>query len=112
MLGKNNGNVMSRLRRHPAEAANVPCPKVRGKLSMSPQQIAAELTRNLPNGSKNGSGRNHFAMRIEEALRTAAQEEREACALLAEEISIRFTGGGLARAADEITDAIRRRSQD
>ena len=79
---------------------------------MSPQQIAEELARNLRNGSKNGSVKNRFAARIEEALRAAAREEREACALLTEEISLRFTGGGLARAADEIADAIRRRSQE
>lgn len=46
---------------------------------------------------------------IEEALRRVALDEREACAQVAEALSRNFHAGGLARAADEITRAIRRR---
>ena len=51
------------------------------------------------------------ASRVEEAIRSAVKAEREACARLAEDLGLNFVTGGLARAADDIAIAIRKRDR-
>lgn len=58
---------------------------------------------------RNGAGDPPSLNPLDVRIRRAVAEEREACARLVDQLGLKFIRGGLARAADEIALAIRRR---